>query len=275
MVRALRYLKADREGSLPVFMEALKLGRQEAEQSYDGVAYAYSDDGTLPEQQLPPRVGGLALADERRRFALRLLEGRPCSQAADDAEGLEMSTRHVLWRELERHPNLHSLRVHKAARRDAHNGACVLPFPNGTPHDTRVAPKLALPQTVADHHDRLGAGSRIRGLDEAASGGTHAEDAKEFSRHHARHDRKGTIAVLHHVRKGAIVLDARHASEHAAPLTQRGKISYGERAQRVVARRFHIDENETLLFLDRKRLQQDSVRDAEHRGRGADADGER
>src|SRR5436190_274872 len=106
-------------------------------------------------------------------------------------------------------------------------------------------------------------------------GATPAEDAKEFSRHHARHDRKGTIAVLHHVRKGAIVLDARHAGEHAAPLTQRGKISYGERAQRVIARRFHIDENETLLFLDRERLQQDSIRDAEHRGRGADADGER
>jgi ABC-type nitrate/sulfonate/bicarbonate transport system substrate-binding protein len=52
MVRALQYLKADREGSLPAFMEFLHLSREEAELAYERIAYAHSDDGTLSEQRL-------------------------------------------------------------------------------------------------------------------------------------------------------------------------------------------------------------------------------
>jgi ABC-type nitrate/sulfonate/bicarbonate transport system substrate-binding protein len=52
LVRSLRFLKSDREGSLPVLMQFLSLPREGAEQAYDGVAFAYSDDGTLPAQSL-------------------------------------------------------------------------------------------------------------------------------------------------------------------------------------------------------------------------------
>jgi NitT/TauT family transport system substrate-binding protein len=52
LVRALRFLKSDREGSLPILMQFLSLPREGAEQAYDGVAFAYSDDGTLPAQSL-------------------------------------------------------------------------------------------------------------------------------------------------------------------------------------------------------------------------------
>jgi ABC-type nitrate/sulfonate/bicarbonate transport system substrate-binding protein len=52
IVRALQYAKADREGTLPVTMQFLSLTREEAAQAYDGVASAYSDDGTLSERSL-------------------------------------------------------------------------------------------------------------------------------------------------------------------------------------------------------------------------------
>jgi NitT/TauT family transport system substrate-binding protein len=52
VVRALRYLKTDRDGSVTVLMQFLNLERPEAEQAYDGVAWAYSDDGTISERSL-------------------------------------------------------------------------------------------------------------------------------------------------------------------------------------------------------------------------------
>jgi NitT/TauT family transport system substrate-binding protein len=68
LVRALQYLKTDREGSLPTFMQFLGLDRAEAEQAYDGIAFAFSDDGTLSERSLRFVVESekkqLGLADE-------------------------------------------------------------------------------------------------------------------------------------------------------------------------------------------------------------------
>lgn len=51
-VRALRYMKAEREGSLPVLMQFLSLTRDEAADAYDGVAFAFSADGTLSERSM-------------------------------------------------------------------------------------------------------------------------------------------------------------------------------------------------------------------------------
>jgi ABC-type nitrate/sulfonate/bicarbonate transport system substrate-binding protein len=52
VVRALQYVKSDREGSMPIFMEFLSLPRDQAEQAYDGVAFAFSEDGTLSERSM-------------------------------------------------------------------------------------------------------------------------------------------------------------------------------------------------------------------------------
>jgi ABC-type nitrate/sulfonate/bicarbonate transport system substrate-binding protein len=52
MVRALRYVKANREGSLPAFMQLLQVTREEAADAYDAAFAGYSDDGTLPERTL-------------------------------------------------------------------------------------------------------------------------------------------------------------------------------------------------------------------------------
>jgi ABC-type nitrate/sulfonate/bicarbonate transport system substrate-binding protein len=52
VVRALQYLKTDREGSVSVFSQFLSLPREQAEQAYDGVAAAFSDDGTLSERAM-------------------------------------------------------------------------------------------------------------------------------------------------------------------------------------------------------------------------------
>jgi NitT/TauT family transport system substrate-binding protein len=52
IVRALRVIKTDRAGSLAVFMQALGIPRDEAEQAYDAIVAAYSADGTLSERSL-------------------------------------------------------------------------------------------------------------------------------------------------------------------------------------------------------------------------------
>jgi NitT/TauT family transport system substrate-binding protein len=52
IVRALQYVKTDREGSLPTFMDYLGLSREEAEQAYDAMVGAYGWDGTVPERTL-------------------------------------------------------------------------------------------------------------------------------------------------------------------------------------------------------------------------------
>ena len=52
LVRGLIYVKAERDGSLPTFMDFLALSREEAQQAYDAIAYAYSDDGTVSERTL-------------------------------------------------------------------------------------------------------------------------------------------------------------------------------------------------------------------------------
>ena len=75
-VRALQYLKADREGSIPAFMQFLSLGREEAEQAYDGIAAAFGDDGTLSERSLR-----FTIEAEKRQVGLA--EEVPFARVAD------------------------------------------------------------------------------------------------------------------------------------------------------------------------------------------------
>jgi ABC-type nitrate/sulfonate/bicarbonate transport system substrate-binding protein len=50
LVRALQYAKTDREGSIPSLQAFMGVSREQAEQAYDGVVAAYSDDGTVSER---------------------------------------------------------------------------------------------------------------------------------------------------------------------------------------------------------------------------------
>jgi NitT/TauT family transport system substrate-binding protein len=52
IVRSLQYLKSDREGSIPVFMDYLKMSYEDAGPAYDAMAWAFSDDGTVSDQAL-------------------------------------------------------------------------------------------------------------------------------------------------------------------------------------------------------------------------------
>jgi ABC-type nitrate/sulfonate/bicarbonate transport system substrate-binding protein len=52
MVRALQFIKSEREGSLPTIMDFLSVPREEAGLGYDAIVWSYSDDGTLPERTL-------------------------------------------------------------------------------------------------------------------------------------------------------------------------------------------------------------------------------
>jgi len=76
IVRALQYLKTNREGSLPSLMQFLGLGREEAEQAYDGIAFAFSDDGTLSERSMR-----FALDSEKKQ--LGIADDVPLARVAD------------------------------------------------------------------------------------------------------------------------------------------------------------------------------------------------
>ena len=76
MVRALQYTKANREGTLPVFMQFLSISRGEAEEAYDGSVYAYSDDGTVSERTL-------RYAIEAETQQLKLTADVPAASIAD------------------------------------------------------------------------------------------------------------------------------------------------------------------------------------------------
>jgi len=76
MVRAVRYVKSDREGSLPVFMQFLDVPRAEAEQAYDAVVGAFSDDGTLSERSMRFTI-------EAEKRQLGLTDDVPTARVAD------------------------------------------------------------------------------------------------------------------------------------------------------------------------------------------------
>jgi NitT/TauT family transport system substrate-binding protein len=76
VVRALRYVKAEREGSLPSFVQFLGVSPEEAEVAYDGIADAYSDDGTISERSLRFTI-------ESEKKQLKLTEDVPFARVAD------------------------------------------------------------------------------------------------------------------------------------------------------------------------------------------------
>jgi ABC-type nitrate/sulfonate/bicarbonate transport system substrate-binding protein len=76
IVRALQYLKSDREGSLPTFVQFLGLSREEAGAAYDSIAYAFSDDGTLGDR-------GMRFTLDAEKKQLGIAEDVPPSRVAD------------------------------------------------------------------------------------------------------------------------------------------------------------------------------------------------
>jgi ABC-type nitrate/sulfonate/bicarbonate transport system substrate-binding protein len=76
VVRALRYLKSDRDGSLPSFASFLGVSRAEAEEAYDNIVFAYSDDGTLSERSMRFTI-------ESEKKQLKLTDDVPFARVAD------------------------------------------------------------------------------------------------------------------------------------------------------------------------------------------------
>ena len=76
MVRALQYTKANREGTLPVFVQFLSITREEAVEAYDASVYAYSEDGTVSERTL-------RYAIDAEKQQLKLTADVPTSSVAD------------------------------------------------------------------------------------------------------------------------------------------------------------------------------------------------
>ncbi len=76
ILRAMQYIKADREGSLPAFMEVLGVSREEAGQAYDGIVDAFIPDGTVSERSLRYTI-------EAEKRQLQLTEDVPFSRVTD------------------------------------------------------------------------------------------------------------------------------------------------------------------------------------------------
>jgi len=76
LVRALQYIKSDREGSLPTIMNFLDISREEAAIGYDAIVWAYSDDGTVPERTL-------RFAIDAEKEHVNVLENVPLGRVAD------------------------------------------------------------------------------------------------------------------------------------------------------------------------------------------------
>jgi ABC-type nitrate/sulfonate/bicarbonate transport system substrate-binding protein len=76
MVRALQFVKSDKEGSVPTFMDFLGLTREDALVGYDAMAYAYGSDGTIPERTL-------RYAIDAEKESVGVTEDVPFSRVAD------------------------------------------------------------------------------------------------------------------------------------------------------------------------------------------------
>ena len=75
MVRALQYVKTDREGSLPAFMEFMQVSREDAARDYEAIQPSYSDDGTLSERSMRFTI-------DAEREQLKVTEEVPSSRVA-------------------------------------------------------------------------------------------------------------------------------------------------------------------------------------------------
>jgi ABC-type nitrate/sulfonate/bicarbonate transport system substrate-binding protein len=76
LIRSLQYVKSDREGSLQSFMDFLSFTREEADQAYEGIAFAYSEDATISERTL-------RYAIDAEKKQLGVTEDVPFARVAD------------------------------------------------------------------------------------------------------------------------------------------------------------------------------------------------
>jgi NitT/TauT family transport system substrate-binding protein len=76
MMRALAYVKSNREGTLPSLMQHLSVTREEAIEAYDAAVQALGDDGTISEH-------GLRYTIESEKKQLEMVEDVPFGRVAD------------------------------------------------------------------------------------------------------------------------------------------------------------------------------------------------
>jgi NitT/TauT family transport system substrate-binding protein len=75
-IKANRYIRSNRDGTIQVIMEWLKVNREVAAATYDGVSKVYDDDVNLCEK-------GLRATIEERKQSLKITRDVPLSEVAD------------------------------------------------------------------------------------------------------------------------------------------------------------------------------------------------
>jgi ABC-type nitrate/sulfonate/bicarbonate transport system substrate-binding protein len=75
-IKANRYIRANREGTIQFLMERQKIDREMAAATYDGVATAFNEDGSVPEK-------GLRLVIEETKKAAKVNRDVPLSEVVD------------------------------------------------------------------------------------------------------------------------------------------------------------------------------------------------
>src|SRR5262249_50813591 len=75
-IKANRYIRQNRDGTIQTFMEWLKIDKEMATATYESVGKTYNEDGSLPE-------GGLRLLIEEAKKAVKLNREIASSEVAD------------------------------------------------------------------------------------------------------------------------------------------------------------------------------------------------
>ena len=75
-IKANRYIRGNRDGTIQFIMEWLKVNKEVAAATYDGVAKVYNEDPSVCEK-------GLRVTIEERKQALKINRDVPLSEVAD------------------------------------------------------------------------------------------------------------------------------------------------------------------------------------------------
>ena len=214
------------------------------------------------------RLPLLQVRDDRRqiRFGLRIGHARlqPSEQvdvahAFDDPAALER----------DRHVDVRAA-PHEALRHDADHGAHGVVQPKLAAEHVRVAAELALPESIAQHHDRLRAGARIVGRRRPPD-----------ERRHAHHVERVERAVVAAQPLRIAVAGPQHVADGRGDDPLEDGVSLGDLDELIdriagpesaLRRVRHPDAHQVVDVLIGKRIEDDGVEHAVDGRRGHDAE---
>jgi hypothetical protein len=258
------------------------VGAGDQQQQTDGDGDRQQDRTELAHQMVeqrhgrgaPPLVGIRPLGGhplrERRQLLARLLLSDAGAQPADDVEVVAPAIELPL-RQGERGPDLgRLLRIGEARRQHAHDLIALAAELDGLAEHGPRGAEAVVPEAVAEQGHLVPSGDLLLGEEGAAERRVHAEQREEAGRALRHVDHLGAVgagAVENRRKVG------RQPLHRLAPLPELAEVAEREAAGRhlplgILA----LDQDQARGIGIGKRLEHQSVRDAEDRGAGADSE---